>query len=342
MKIIIFLLFLFLFYLIFSFHLIGNINVGLACEDECIWMLWFTENWETYFKWVIIGRERTPLSGKIHWQCAGVLHKQTAEKTILSWPCFKGAHVASMAGTPLQNRVYCTKDGDYTEFGTCPGQPKGGAPKGSKNATSKPLDYAIEQLRNGKTFAEIAQSGELGARAIVRHGRGLKELAAYLPAQNTMRPDLCVIWVHGPTGIGKSQRTWDLGTSLYGLHNIWTSPDPTLQWFNDYNGQPYAIFDDFRSKGVSINTLLRVTDIYPISVPTKGGFEKFKPRVIVFTSPHSVDDTFAKRKEHIPEDMEQVHRRITFEIDATNETINSEWKMWKEMEKELFETLNNV
>jgi len=315
---------------------------SVACEDEVTWMLWFTTHWETYFKWVIIGRERCPKTQRIHWQCAAVLHKQTAESTILALPAFNGAHIEAMGGTPLQSQVYCSKDGDFTEFGNCPGKPKGGAPKGNNNATSKPLEYAIEMLRNGKTFAEIAQSGELGARAIVRHGRGLKDLAAYLPAQNTMRPDLCVIWVHGPTGIGKSKRAWDLGTSLYGLHNIWTSPDPTLQWFNDYNGQPYAIVDDFRSKGVSINTLLRVTDIYPISVPTKGGFEKFKPRIIVFTSPHSVDDTFAKRKEHIPEDMEQVHRRITFEIDATNETLNSEWKSWKKMEEELFETLCNV
>jgi len=89
------------------------------------------------------------------------------------------------------------------------------------------------------------------------------------------------------------------------------SSDNTLKWFDGYDGQPVTIIDDFRSKGVRFSFVLRLLDRYPLSVEFKGGFVNWAPRYIFITTPNDVAGTFAARKEHLPEDIAQLERRIT-------------------------------
>jgi hypothetical protein len=89
--------------------------------------------------------------------------------------------------------------------------------------------------------------------------------------------------------------------------------DSTLKWFDGYDGQPWVIIDDFRSKGVNFAWLLRVTDRYPLDVPVKGTFVRWTPSTIIFTTPHDIATTFADRNSHRPEDIQQLRRRFVEE-----------------------------
>lgn len=49
-------------------------------------------------------------TGRVHFQGAMCLGKQTAFKTIKQWFAFETAHIEPMRGTPHDSRVYCTKE----------------------------------------------------------------------------------------------------------------------------------------------------------------------------------------------------------------------------------------
>jgi len=233
---------------------------------------------------------------------ACTLGVQVAFSTVKSWTGFARAHIEVMRGTPDDSFVYCTKeDPNFFEFGT---RPKSGG-------KTKELEKAVTEIESGKTLREMAESGEHG-RAIVLHSRGL---SSYRSLRVPLRqPGLApvVLWLYGSTGTGKTSFGFKLGCNLYGPSSVWMSNTPDLKWFDGYDGQQCAIFDDFRSKGVSFNYLLRITDRYPLLVPIKGGFVNWAPPLILFTTPCPIEDTFSERATHRPEDIKQLLRRVTY------------------------------
>ena len=50
-----------------------------------------------------------------------------------------------------------------------------------------------------------------------------------------------------------------------------------MDWFDGYDGQDTAIFDDFRASGNRFSYILRLIDRYPMDVPVKGGFVYWNP-----------------------------------------------------------------
>lgn len=60
------------------------------------------------------------------------------------------AHWEKAKGTPYQNKVYCSKDGEYQEWGTIPVAP---GPSHKK----KPTDETYAEVLNQETFAEAVQ-----------------------------------------------------------------------------------------------------------------------------------------------------------------------------------------
>lgn len=236
------------------------------------------------------------------------LGKQVAFATIKNWPPFRTAHIVPMNGSAQDSLVYCTKeDKDALVFGTPPG------------GKIKALDEGISRIRNGHSLRDIAVADEIGARAIAVHGRGLNMLRSLMaPARNVQSPPT-IVWLHGPTGHGKSRLSFEFGTLLMGPGRFpWQSSTPDLQWFDGYDGQEVAILEDFRSKGVKFHFVLRLLDRYPMQVPYKGGFVNWSPAFIFITTPKCPAETFEARAQHRPEDIQQLLRRITHVFDFGN------------------------
>lgn len=255
----------------------------------------------TECQWMIVAKETAPDTGTPHLQGAVVLGAQKAQSTVKKWPGWQRAHLEKMIGTPLQSITYCSKqDPDPFVKGSLP-QP------GKRND----IHSAVEKIMEGATLSELAQSME-GAVSIVKYSRGLTFLRSLTSKVRTSPPQ--VYWLYGSTGTGKTRYSYDFAKDYYNF-DIWTS-SRGIQWFDGYEGQKVALIDDFRSKhtsgpGGGFAFLLQLLDRYPLRVPVKGGFVNWSPEVIFITTPDAPDVTFASRGQHLPEDLAQLHRRIT-------------------------------
>lgn len=205
-----------------------------------------------------------------------------------------------MRGSVQDSVAYCSKeDANFFEWGTRP----------ESGGKSKALVEAIKAVEGGENIAEMAVSGKHG-EALVKFNNGLKNYRNLRQSPRDPGYPPIVIWIYGPTGTGKSRFAWDLMVNLFGLRGVWLCNTSNLQWFDGYDSHPGAIFDDFRAKGVSFNYVLRVADRYPLQVPFKGGFATWNPKLIIFTTSKSIEETFRERNQHIPEDIQQLKRRV--------------------------------
>jgi len=204
-----------------------------------------------------------------------------------------------MNGRPEDSDAYCRKqDSDPFVFGTLPSP-------GKRND----LHEAVAKIRSGSTLKELA-SEDSGAVALVKFHKGLTVLRSTLAAPRTQPPH--VIWLYGSTGTGKTRCAFESARALSsGDSDIWISSGG-LRWFDGYDGQSCAIFDDFRSKHVtSFAFLLRLLDRYPVQCEFKGGFVNWIPKYVFITCPYDPDECFATRKQHVPEDIAQLKRRLS-------------------------------
>jgi len=243
--------------------------------------------------WLVIGKEvgegATP-----HLQGAAILGTQMSLSTIKKIPGLARAHIEPMMGTPQDSLVYCSKEDPIPHIHGVMPEP------GKRND----LLEAVESMRNG--FSTMRNFADTHGATLARYPRGLT-LIRSLYAEPRIEPPK-VIWIFGPTGVGKTRAATDFANAHYG--GYWMSTG-NLQWFDGYDGESVAIIDDFRGKHCTFPFLLRLLDRYPFRVPIKGGFMEWVPKVIFITCPYSPSEVFEVRGKHLPEDVKQMERRIT-------------------------------
>lgn len=66
----------------------------------------------------------------------------------------------------------------------------------------------------------------------------------------------------------------------------------TPLWFDEYHYEDCVILDDFRTHWCHYSYLLRLLDKYPMSVPVKGGFRAWRPKVIIVTCMKKPEDLY--------------------------------------------------
>jgi len=235
---------------------------------------------------------------------------QVSLSTIKKWDGFHRVHIEPMYGSPEDSLAYCSKeDGIPFIKGTMP-----------KPGTRNDLLPIYERLRSGDRLEDIVRD-PVHFSAFVRYPRGLTFVSNLL-AEPRDKPPI-VFWLWGKTGVAKTRCCYEFGCGISprGRSDVWFS-NGDLTWFDGYSGQFTAIFDDFRAKHVrTFAFLLRLLDRYPMRVPRKGDHTEFVPGVIFITAPSSPQDTFACRGKFIPEDINQLQRRITKSFHIRHELI---------------------
>lgn len=188
-------------------------------------------------------------------------------------------HVESAAGDADANYRYCSKDGDFREFGSRPSR------KRTRDELAITFSKSMDEGRTGLAGFADSHPG-------IWYFSGHNMLRNYQCLQRPIdRPNITVYWIYGPPGIGKSRKAHEEAPEAY-------IKDPRTKWWNGYMMEKEVIIDDFGPGGIDINHLLRWFDRYKCIVESKGSMiplwaekfwvtSNFHPQS-VFTSSHDV------------------------------------------------------
>lgn len=185
------------------------------------------------------------------------------------------ANLRAAMGTAAQNKTYCTKEEGRLEgpweIGRAPAYPGERTDLLGAVSTIKEsgLKRTIEQ--HPQTFARYPS----GLRQLAQFMDKSRSVGAYQPKE--------VILCFGATRTGKSRYARSLAErtsdgELY-IHS-------NTDWYDGYSGEELVVMDDFGSgHKIPLDRLLKITDCYDdFRVPVKGGFTRWYPKTIVFTS----------------------------------------------------------
>lgn len=191
-------------------------------------------------------------------------------------------HIEKTKGTPLEASTYCKKEGDVIEFGQLP----------EKSGKRTDLD-AVREV--------IAETGKMSEVVLIAKStqsvRMAQEIFKYHEKKRDWKPT--VIWLHGPTGTGKSALAYEmLGPDCY------TTMD-TGKWWEGYDAHENVLIDDMRKDFLKFHQLLKLLDRYAYRIECKGGSRQFLAKKIVITSCYSPTELYDTR-----EDINQLLRRI--------------------------------
>lgn len=183
------------------------------------------------------------------------------------------------------DQVYLKKDGAFVEHGTM-----------EKQGKRNDIDTVKKIIKSGGSMVNVVDSVS-SFQAI----RGAELILKYYEPTRPIKP-IKVFWFWGRAGSGKTKRVFDTEVDIF----IPTSH----KWWEGYDKHKVVLVDDWRPSWCSFENLLKLTDIYPFRVETKGGSRQTQYDTIYFTSHQSPREYFS---EHTDDEYEQLNRRITYQ-----------------------------
>lgn len=213
-------------------------------------------------RYLIVGRE-VGEEGTPHIQGYVYFHNQTVFSTVKKW--LSRAHIEVARGSVEANVEYCSKDGDFYEFGDKPLTQKR---KGEKGA---------EYWAANKKLAKEGKLDEVDPKLFLTHYRTLKTIVAdhkSMPSDNDVLDNY---WYYGPTKTGKSLKARsDNPGAFLKLPN---------KWWCDYKGEDVVIIDDFDKSHACLGYHLKIWgDHYAFPAEVKGSKINLRPKSIIITS----------------------------------------------------------
>ena len=206
---------------------------------------------------------------------------------------------------------YVRKEGFViVEWGIAPVKP---IKKKTKQEINKLMTSGKEQM------LKLVDDGEISLRDFTRYVAGLRmyERLKHRVDKSTKWRNVTVKWFWGKTGTGKTSKAIDEAEEAG--EEVWVSDGKQLDWFDEYDGQKYVIFDELRGDTCKWAHLLRLLDGNRIYVQIKGGWVPFCPTHIYITSPKPPEQVFVNHTTGQSWDsIDQLLRRIS-EIKDFNE-----------------------
>lgn len=201
-------------------------------------------------------------------------------------------HLEVRKGSFEQADDYCQKDGVYTSLGDRVSKGKG---------YRSDLNELRLALVDGMPLQEI--SNEFFS-TYIRYRRSIVAFKNLNAQQRTWQSSVIIYW--GKTGTGKTRSVYD---NAVNMQDVWVYPGNG--WFDGYNGQPIALFDDFSGSEFKLPYLLKLLDRYPMQVPIKGDFVSWVPKEIYITS--NLDPAHWFPNAH-HEHVQALFRRVTNKV----------------------------
>jgi len=252
-------------------------NIKRVCESESLYAIVGRE----------VGEHGTPhLQGYIRFKKSYRFH--TIKDRYLP-----RCHIEVAAGSPHSNRIYCSKDGNFEEFGELPESSEGGS---TRDEIARRF---VSDMGTGR--AGLVQFAESNPGTWYYSGHNLLRNFLTLQQPRT-REDIQVEWFYGPPGVGKSRLAHERLPNAY-------IKDPRTKWWSGYLLEEDVIIDDFGPQGIDINHLLRWFDRYKCLVETKGGMIPLYAFRFIVTSNFTPEQCFSFGGECNPQ-LPALMRRI--------------------------------
>ncbi|AFS65297.1 replication-associated protein [Dragonfly circularisvirus] len=215
-------------------------------------------------EYLCYGRETCPTTKKSHLQgfiCLKERKRLAGVKKLLG-----SVHLEASRGTVDQNIQYCSKDGEFTEFGSRP----------SSGPATSPFALAIAAATDGRL--DDVKSTHPGI--YLRYKKTLESL------QKFRSDDLdgsCGVWICGPPRIGKDYAVRKIGNVYCKALN---------KWWDGYLGEPNVLISDVEPDHFKwIGYFLKIwSDRYPFIAEIKGSSMKIRPEKIFVTSNFRLSD----------------------------------------------------
>ena len=249
-------------------------------------LLWFENlSQSSQIRYMIMGREHCPTTGKLHFQGYISYNNAKTFKQTKKWFKLDKIHIESALGNDCQNQVYCSKEELLIEIGEPLVQGK-----------RSDISHTISLLKEQPSMRNVLE--EVHSYQAARHAElWLKYMEKKRPVKT-----INVIWIYGSSGKGKTKKVYDDQSG----NDIFT---PTsYKWWEGYDGHKVVLIDDIRRDYCKFHELLKLLDIYPFRVETKGGSRQVQFNTIYITAPYSPTEMWENRCD---EDLLQLTRRIT-------------------------------
>lgn len=163
----------------------------------------------------------------------------------------------------------------------------------------------------------------------VQYNKGLAALSNHARIPPKMR-EVKVSIYYGPTGTGKTFKAFMENKEVY-------KKNPNDKWWNGYNGQPVAIWDDFEgSREVPVTTLLTWADVYQCQAEVKGGYVWLSYNELIITTNVHPRHWYEWKNPHYKAFQRRVQEVVIFKEPTTGVDGQKEYDGGSHVEKNEF------
>lgn len=268
-------------------------------------------------RYVVWQLEQAPSTGQLHYQMYFELYKAHYPNFIKE--CLlqdSTAHIEGREKAREAAKFYCMKSDSRVagpfEWGNWVDEKEKG-----RAAKRTDIDKIKDEISEGKSMFEIMHNNWKTAVRIPNGIRIYRQAHLQKEATGALRA-IHVTLLIGSTGSGKSRRAYEEALEVtaadYEPNDLpvfimdSTSISGDTLWFDGYEGGPLVI--DELHNWIPIAALLKLLDIYPLRVATKGGFTWANWRHVWITTNLPIDEWTDRGKPIEPAHLAALKRRI--------------------------------
>lgn len=208
----------------------------------------FWEDPKKVYSYICYGKETCPTTGKIHLQ--GYFETHTKRKFSAMCKRWSPNHLEIARGTGPENKVYCSKEGDFKEFGEL-----------MKQGQDSEINEIATKI--AKKELKMSEWADGNFRQFHQYHRSVEKYLDMKLQENKRTWKTKLVVRFGKTGTNKSRWVWEKYPNLY-KHKYNNGG-----FWQGYKGQEIVLLDEFRGQ-IPLWEMLDLTDRYPVDVQSKG------------------------------------------------------------------------